>query len=139
MCIRDRSQDVLMILNSSAKGKVESMDFGSVCPGDISDVRLYQYRNFTNEPINIDTITILPNNFFGRRNSFPIQLLPKFAYQETYIRFRPDKPGPFTGEAVFKTTFRGCQIVKKIKLKGTGISVDVDLSLIHISEPTRPY
>lgn len=124
--VQGQSQDVLMILNSSAKGKVESMDFGSVCPGDISDVRLYQYRNFTNEPINIDTITILPNNFFGRRNSFPIQLLPKFAYQETYIRFRPDKPGPFTGEAVFKTTFRGCQIVKKIKLKGTGISVDVD-------------
>lgn len=61
--VQGQSQDVLMILNSSAKGKVESMDFGSVCPGDISDVRLYQYRNFTNEPINIDTITILPNNF----------------------------------------------------------------------------
>lgn len=124
--VQGQTQDVLMILNQGATAKVDSMNFGSVCPGDISDVRLYQYRNFTNEPIKIDTITITPSNFFGRRNAFPIQLLPKTAYQETYIRFRPDKPGPFTGEAVFKTTFRGCDIVKKIKLRGTGISVDVD-------------
>jgi hypothetical protein len=123
--IAGRTQEVLVLLDNSGFKRVDSMDFGAVCPGQISDVRLYQPRNLVGERITIDTIEIAPKAFYGRREIFPIPLLPATAYIATYFRFRPDRAGPFTGSARFITRYRGCTIVKTIYLKGRGISVDV--------------
>jgi len=117
-------QEVLVILDPDGVTRIDSMKFEDVCPGQISNVQLYQYRSLVLEPLNIDTITV-SDGFFGRRNVYPIILLPKEAYLPTFVRFRPDRPGPFTGRMDFHTQFRGCTIVKTIYLTGRGISVDV--------------
>lgn len=124
-----RTQEVLVLLDDSGKKRIDSMAFGDVCPGFISDVRLYQYRNMVSEKIKIDTIYFTPNNFFGRKNVYPLTLDPGAAYQSTFVRFRPDLPGPVTGEMhVVVRNFRGCTIDRVIRLAGGGISVQVDFN-----------
>ncbi|MBS1910561.1 MAG: choice-of-anchor D domain-containing protein [Bacteroidetes bacterium] len=122
--IEGRSQEVLAILQPDGQHRADSMKFEDVCPGQISDVQLYQYRNLVADSVFIDSI-VISNGFYGRRNVYPIGLAPKIAYFPTYIRFRPDRPGPFTGQAVFYAHYRGCTIQKVIELTGRGISVDV--------------
>ncbi len=122
--IEGRSQEVLAILKTDGVRKADSMNFEDVCPGQISDVQLYQWRNLVQDSIAIDTI-IISNGFIGRRNVYPIFLAPRIAYNPNFIRFRPDRPGPFTGQVTFRARFRGCTIVKTIELTGRGISVDV--------------
>ncbi|MEP7218366.1 MAG: choice-of-anchor D domain-containing protein, partial [Bacteroidota bacterium] len=121
-------QEVLVILAPDGVTRVDSMKFEDVCPGQISNVQLYQYRSLVLEPLPIDTIAVSPG-FFGRRNSYPVILAPKTAYLPTFVRFRPDRPGPFTGTMQFHTSFRGCTIVKTIYLTGRGISVDVSFDV----------
>lgn len=123
--VEGRSQEVLVLLDQTGRSQLKSMQFEAVCPGQVSDVRLYQYRSLVSEPIDIDTIYFTNPAFFGRRNSYPVRLAPGTAYQATYVRFRPDRPGPFTGEMRVVTRFRGCTIVRTIALTGSGISVDV--------------
>ncbi len=125
--VQGHSQEVFTILQPNGVDRVDSMNFGDVCPGQISDVQMYQWRNLLQEPIDIDTI-IVSNGFFTRRNIYPVQLLPRTAYQPTFTRFRPDRPGPFTGQMIFRTTYRGCVIERKVELTGRGISVDVSFN-----------
>lgn len=122
--IEGRSQEVLAILKTDGVRRADSMKFEDVCPGQISDVQLYQYRNLVQDTVAIDSI-VISTGFIGRRNTYPIRLAPRIAYLPTFIRFRPTGPGPFRGQAVFYARFRGCTIVKKIELSGRGISVDV--------------
>lgn len=123
--VEGRTQEVLAILDASGFERLDSMNFGAVCPGQISDVRLYQLRNMVLDSIFIDTLIFDPSNFYGRRVRYPQGLAPNFAYLPTYIRFRPDRPGPLTGEARFQVRYRGCTIVRSIYLRGRGIAVDV--------------
>jgi len=119
-----RSQDVFVLLTPDAKKQMTSMSFEPVCPDQISNVRLFQWRGLMADTVKIDTI-IWPNGFFGKRNNYPIKLAPKTAYQATYVRFRPDKPGPFSGQIQFISHYRGCEIIRTIDVTGKGISVDV--------------
>jgi hypothetical protein len=120
-----RSQEVIALLAPNGKTRVDSMNFGRVCPGFISNVQLYQYRGLVPDTVHIDSITYSTFQFFGAGFQFPLKLAPKNAYTPTYIRFKPDKPGPFTGEMTLYSSYRGCSIVKHIQLAGVGISVDV--------------
>jgi len=122
--LQGHSQEVIAILKPNGIQRLDSMNFEDVCPGQISDVQLYQYRSLVKEPVNIDTI-LISNGFITRRNIYPIVLAPGMAYQPTFVRFRPDRPGPFTGQIIFRTSYRGCTIEKKVELTGRGISVDV--------------
>lgn len=127
--ITGRTQEVLTLLDGDGKNRIDTMAFEDVCPGFISSTHLYQYRDMVNEPIQIDTIYFTPNNFFGRRNVYPLKLAPSTAYQATFVRFRPDIPGPMTGEMhVVVKNFHGCTIDKVIKMSGGGISVQVDFN-----------
>jgi len=130
--IQGRTQEVLVILDQSGFNRLDSMNFGAVCPGQISDVRLYQYRSLVQDSISIDTIIIAPTNFYGRRNRYPIGLAPNTAYLPNYIRFRPDVPGPLTGQARFITRYKGCTIERVIHLRGRGISVDVVFNTVVV-------
>lgn len=123
--IEGTTQEVLAILDDSGFKRLDSMNFGAVCPGQISDVRLYQLRNMVLDSIFVDTLIYDPTNFYGRRVRYPQGLAPNFAYLSTYIRFRPDRPGPITGEARFQVRYKGCTIIKTIYMRGRGISVDV--------------
>ncbi len=129
--------DVLLLLKGDGSERIDSMTFEAVCPNQISNVQTYQYRSGVNEPIRIDTIEF-DQGFFGRRSVFPIPLLPMTAYPETFVRFRPNRPGPFTGEMRVRTSYRGCTIVKKIHLSGYGIDVNFgfDAALIGFGNVT---
>lgn len=116
------TQEVLLLLKEDGS-KIDSMSFGPVCPGQISDVRTYQYRSGVSDPIGIDTIEF-DDGFFGRRFRFPIMLQPQEAYNATFVRFRPTRSGNYTGEMRVKTRYKGCTIVKKVFLKGYGIDVN---------------
>jgi hypothetical protein len=127
IAVQGHTQDVLMIFDETGKKRLDSLRFGRVCPGQISDVLLFQYVNLSPERIYIDTMIYSPNGvFFGRRYLYPLLAESNYYYQPTFVRFKPDRPGPITGELQVRTTFRGCTIVKKVKLSGTGISVDVE-------------
>lgn len=124
--IYGRIQEVLAIWDPNGD-PVDSLEFGAVCPGQISDVRLYQYRNLVQERIALDTIAF-DDGFYGRRFIFPLQLDPNTAYLPNYIRFRPTRPGDYYGRVRFVTHYRGCTIEKSIYLHGRGISVDVSFN-----------
>jgi len=121
--ISGRIQEVLGIWDPAGR-RLDSLEFGAVCPGQISDVQLYQYRNLLQERIALDTI-MFDDGFYGRRFIFPLTLEPRTAYQPNYIRFRPTRPGHYYGRVRFVTRYRGCTIEKTIFLHGRGISVDV--------------
>jgi hypothetical protein len=124
--VEGRTQDVLILLSGDGMSIKRFMAFGRICPGQLSDVQVFQFRSMVDEPFNIDTMEY-DNGFLGRRYVYPLQVLPNFAYDPTFVRFRPDRPGPFAGELRVRVQFRGCTIVKKISLSGIGISVEVSL------------
>lgn len=125
--IYGRSQDVFVILTPDAKRQIKQMNFEAVCPGQISNVQLFQWRGLMPDTVKIDTI-IWPNGFFGRKNVYPIKLAPKNAYQATYVRFRPDQSGPFAGTIQFISHYHGCTLIRTIDVTGRGISVDVQFN-----------
>ena len=121
-----RVQDVLGILKTDGKTPLRSMDFGEVCPGMISGTQSFEYRALGSDTVFVDSIVYNPPNFFGAGFVLPMKLLPKRANQPTYARFRPDRPGPFTGTLTVSASYHGCEIVKTVTLTGRGYSVDVD-------------
>lgn len=122
--VMGHSQDVFDILTTDARRRRTSMSFEAVCPGQLSNVQLYQWRNLVSDTVALDTV-IYPRGFLGRRLVFPHRLAPRFAYQPEYARFKPDMPGPFSGVIRFIARYRGCTIEKQIRVTGRGISVDV--------------
>ena len=121
-----RVQDVLGILQTDGKTPLKQMDFGEVCPGMLSIAQSFQYRDLASDTLQIDSIQFNPGNFFGFGFGLPMKLPPKKAQQPTFARFRPDKPGPFTGTLTVSASYKGCNIVKVVNLTGRGFSVDVD-------------
>jgi len=124
--ITGRVQDVLGILQTDGKSRLDSMNFGEVCPGFISGTQSFEYRSLGSDTVFVDSILYSPANFFGAGIVFPMLLLPKTAYQPTYARFRPDVPGPLVGTMTVHALYHGCDIVKTVSLAGSGYSVDVD-------------
>src|SRR5581483_8089533 len=124
--ISGRVQDVLGILKTDGRTRLDSMNFGEVCPGFISGTVSFEYRDLAGDTLYVDSIVYSPLNFFGAGFQLPFRLLPKTANQPTYARFKPDKPGPFTGTLTVAANYHGCEIVKHVALSGKGYSVDVD-------------
>lgn len=123
--LEGRTQDVIVLLTNDAKRQLKQMNFEAVCPGQISNVQTYQWRNLIGENIFVDSVIFTnPSFFFGGR-AYPVQLRVKTAYQPIGVRFRPPTPGPFTGQMRVYVNYKGCTIVKTIDFTGTGISVDV--------------
>ena len=123
--LEGRTQDVFVLLYPSAKSQIHKMTFEAVCPGQLSNVQDYQFRNLMTDNVYIDTIIFTTPEFFGRKWAFPILMKPKTAYIPEFIRFRPSAPGPFAGQMQVISHYRGCTITKTIDFTGTGISVDV--------------
>lgn len=128
-----RVQDVLGLLQTDGKTRLDSMKFGEVCPGFISGTVSFEYRSLGNDTVFVDSILYSPANFFGAGFQLPMKLPPKVAFSPTYARFKPDKPGRYTGILRVVATYHGCEIVKTVDLSGSGYSVDVDFLTPQIS------
>jgi hypothetical protein len=126
LAISGTVQDVLGLLLPDGKTRLTAMAFETVCPGMISNSQTYQFRSLGSDTVRLDSIVYTSANFFGQRFGFPMDLLPRTAYLPTFVRFRPDQPGPFNGSIVFHATYRGCNLEKTVTLTGRGFSVDVD-------------
>ena len=131
------SQDVFEILTRDGRRRLTSMAFGATCPGQLSDVQLYQLRNLVSEQVALDTI-VYPVGFLGRRIFFPLAMLPNTAPPPEWARFKPTGPGLFAGAIRFRALYKGCTIEKTITVTGRGISVDVafDASLVGFGSVT---
>ncbi len=124
--ITGRVQDVLGILQTDGRTRLDSLEFGEVCPGFISGTQSFEYRSLGSDTVTVDTIVYDPPNFFGAGIIFPMPLLPQTANQPTYGRFRPDTSGALTGTMTVHALYHGCDIIKTVALSGSGYSVDVD-------------
>jgi hypothetical protein len=123
--LEGRTQDVLVLLTPDAKRQIKQMNFEAVCPGQISNVQTFQWRNLIGENIYVDSVVMTNPAFFIGGRAYPVQLRVKTAYLPIAVRFRPPSPGPFTGQMRVYCNFKGCTIVRTIDFTGTGISVDV--------------
>jgi hypothetical protein len=135
--VTGHSQDVFDILHRNGRSRLTTMAFEAVCPGQLSNVQLYQLRNMVSDSVALDSI-IYPRGFLGRRITFPFGLAPNVANTPEYARFKPDAPGPFAGVIRFIARYRGCTIEKTITVTGRGISVDVafDASVVGFGSVT---
>jgi len=124
--IYGRVQDVLGVLQTNGKTALKTVNLGQVCPGLTSLAQNFQYRALGSDTVSVDSIIFSPPNFFGFGFQLPMKLIPRRANQPTFIRFRPDHPGPFTGTLRVVSNYHGCKIVKTVALSGRGYSVDVD-------------
>jgi hypothetical protein len=124
--IYGRVQDVLGVLQNDGKTALKTVNLGEVCPGMTSPAANFQYRALGSDTVYVDSIIFSPPNFFGFGFALPMKLIPKRANQPTYIRFKPDHPGPFMGTLRVVSNYHGCTIVKTVALIGRGYSVDVD-------------
>ena len=126
--MQGHSQDVIVLLNPSGPGRLDQpgveVDFGSVCPNQISDVRLYEYRNFASDTAFIDSIYFGTTEFFARRRAYPLVMPPLYAFQADFMRFRPTSGGNKFDTLFVRGRYRGCTIVKKFAVRGYGINVD---------------
>ncbi len=118
-------KDVLGLLGSNGK-ELDSMNFGTVCPGFISNTINLEFRDLGTSPVLVDTVIYSSPVFFGQVLQLPMKLAPYTAYQPTYALFKPSKPGPVNGTLTISASYNGCDIVKTIYLSGAGYSVDVD-------------
>lgn len=125
--LQAHSQDVLVLLNNPGTQRLDmgaELNFGSVCPTQISDVILYQYRNLASDTALIDSIYFNTPEFYTRRRNYPLAAPPDFAFRPDFIRFRPLSAGNKVDTMFVRGTFRGCTIIKTLIVRGYGINVD---------------
>lgn len=125
--VQTHTQDVLVLLDGNGNNRLDrgaELDFGSVCPAQVSDVRLYQFRNLASDTAFIDSIWFNTPEFYTRRQTYPIPAPPEFAFRPDYIRFRPLSAGTKFDSIHVRAIFRGCTIVKTIALTGYGFDVN---------------
>lgn len=117
-------KEVLSIRTTDGAKRIDSLDFGKVCPGQLSGPVEYVWMDSTNRPIVVDTI-IMPKSFVGRSLRFPVTLEPNTGYPPNFFRFRPVAPGWVRDSIIFVTRIDGCTIERKIYVTGYGYSSDV--------------
>ncbi len=126
--LESHSQDVLVLLNNGGSARLDRggppINFGRVCPNQLSDVKLYQYRNLASDTAYIDSIWFNTNEYFARRRAYPLQLPPNFAFQPDFMRFRPFSAGTKPDTFYVRAKYRGCTIIKSFAVTGYGINVD---------------
>src|SRR5438093_9503143 len=73
--VQGHTQDVFALLKTNGKDRIDTMMFEDVCPGQLSNVQLFQYRSLVLDTVKIDTFIYDPNiNFFGPSRG--VRLLP---------------------------------------------------------------
>lgn len=127
--LTSHTQDVLILLNGGGGQRIDRggppINFGSVCPNQISDVRLYQFRNVApSDTAFIENITFGTTEFFTRRRAYPFAAPPNFAFLADFMRFRPTSAGNKNDTLFVTASFRGCTITKKFAVSGYGVTVD---------------
>lgn len=131
------SQDVIVLLDNSGGERVDDgniYSFGSVCPGQLSDVQLYQFRNLASDTAFIENIYFNTPEFITRRQTFPFPAPPPdYAFRADFLRFRPLSAGTKWDTLNVIASYRGCTIHKKLIVRGYGINVDNGFDRPNIS------
>lgn len=114
-----RSQEVISIRNSGGSRRIDTIRFSNTCPGQLSNPVEYTWQNLTLAPLVVDTI-IVPPDFTHYRIRFPNTLQPATGYAPIAVRFRPRNPGNVFDSIIIKTKIQGCDIERKIYVRGRG-------------------
>ena len=123
--LQSHTQDVIVLLGNGGRlDRGALIDFGRVCPNQISDVQLYSYRNYASDTAFIDSIYFGTSEFFARRRAYPLRMPSLFAFQPDFMRFRPTSGGVKNDTLFVRGTYKGCTIIKKFAVTGYGIDVD---------------
>ncbi len=121
-------KEVLSIRTGDGAARIDSLDFGKVCPGQLSPAIYWLWLDSASRPIVIDSIA-MPASFVGRSIRFPVTLQPNVAYLANFFRFRPVGPGWVQDSIVFYTRIDGCTIERKVYVRGYGYSSDVEFTI----------
>lgn len=124
-------KEVLAIRSEDGSARIDSMDFGKVCPGQLSAPMYWIWLDSASRPIVIDSIA-MPASFVGRSIRFPVTLQPNTGYTPNFFRFRPVQPGWVQDSIVFYTRIDGCTIERKVYVRGYGYSSDVEFTIPDI-------
>lgn len=120
-----RTQEVISIRTPGGDRRIDTLSFNATCPGQLSSPREYTWQNLTLSPLEVDTI-IVPPDFTHYRITFPRPLLPRTGYQPIAVRFRPRQPGNVFDSIIIKTRIQGCDIERKIYVRGRGYDNKVE-------------
>lgn len=122
-----RTQEVISVRNSGGSRRIDTMRFNNTCPGQLSSPIYYTWQNLTLAPLVVDTI-IVPPDFTHYRIRFPFTLQPATGYQPIAVRFRPRNPGNVFDSIIIRTRIQGCDIERKIYVRGRGFDNKVEWS-----------
>lgn len=125
--LKATAQEAIAIKNRGNK-RIDTLDFGSVCVGYVSDAIEYLWENLTDEKIIVQNI-ILPANFIGKKFVFPVTLDPKTGYNPNYFRFLPQTRGNFIDSIIFVVNAGNCLVNRKVIVKGRGYVADLSFTV----------
>jgi hypothetical protein len=131
IAVDGRTQEVISIKDPGGSRRIDTVNFSATCPGQLSNPVYYTWQNLTLTPITIDTI-IVPPDFTHYRVQFPNTLLPATGYQPVAIRFRPRSPGWVFDSIIIRTKVQGCEIERKIYVRGRGFDNKVAWSVNNV-------
>lgn len=114
-----RTQEVISIRNPGGTRRIDTVRFNNTCPGQLSSPVEYTWQNLTLAPLVVDTIEV-PQDFTHYRINFPRTLQPATGYQPIAMRFRPRNPGNYFDSIIIRTKIQGCDIERKIYVRGRG-------------------
>ena len=125
--LKATAQEAIGIKNRDNK-RIDTLDFGSVCVGYVSDAIEYLWENLTEEKITVQNI-ILPTHFIGKKFVFPVTLDPKTGYNPNYFRFLPQSRGNFLDSIIFVVNAGNCLVNRKVIVKGRGYVADLSFTV----------
>lgn len=128
IAIAGRTQEVISIRTPDGSRRIDTIRFNATCPGTLSSPVYYTWQNLTLTPLSVDTI-VVPPDFTHYRVRFPNILQPATGYQPIAIRFRPRNPGNVFDSIIIRTKIQGCDIERKIYVRGRGYDNKVEWEL----------
>lgn len=125
--LKATAQEAIAIKNRGNK-RIDTLDFGSICVGYVSDAIEYLWENLTDDKITVKNI-ILPTHFIGKKFVFPVTLDPKTGYNPNYFRFLPQSRGNFFDSVIFVVNAGNCLVNRKVYVKGRGYVADLKFAV----------
>jgi hypothetical protein len=119
------TQEVIELINQETDDDLDSLDFGTLCRGWISDPLNYTWMNLIDVDIEV-TDVVYPDYIVTNTFKFPETLEPQRPYlPPNYIRFNPQTGESFRDSIVFKISADGCLIEHPVYFTGEGFFADV--------------
>ncbi|MCX6153703.1 MAG: choice-of-anchor D domain-containing protein [Candidatus Kapabacteria bacterium] len=125
--LNGRVCEVIGIYKSGTKTRLDTINFGQICINFPSDPIEYSWEDLIGQDIIISNIKI-PQNFIGKRFTFPVTLKAVTGYLPNYFRFFPKQKGVFKDSIIFVIKSDGCTIYRPIYITGTGYDAAISFA-----------